>query len=91
MARGALDERLKDFTVPRQAAEQVINEHDCSDQHACTACGYRPSKKQPVCPSQAIAYALIRGRAPRWHEPTPKPSTVQPEQDGLFPASRSTR
>jgi hypothetical protein len=65
MARqcGALDARLLDWG---SVTAEVLKEHDCSDGRACAACGYRPTRRQPVCWSVAVAQGLRCGRAPRW-------------------------
>jgi len=80
--RGAVDPRLLDLRSRQALAvviEEVLREHDCSGEE-CSACGYRPTRRQKVCRSVAVAQGLRAGRAPRWNgEPdTPEPHPADP-------------
>jgi hypothetical protein len=78
--RGAVDPRLLDLCsrlALAVAIEEVLREHDCSGEE-CTACGYRPTRRQRVCRSVALAQGLRVGRAPRWNE---EPDALVPSPD----------
>ncbi|MGH3611384.1 MAG: hypothetical protein ACRDRK_01930 [Pseudonocardia sp.] len=58
---GALDPRLLDLRSRSAVAaliEEVLREHDCSGDE-CAACGYRPTRRQKVCRSVAVAKGLL--------------------------------
>lgn len=79
--RGALDRRLLDVrSVAAEVLAAVLKEHDCSDGRACAACGYRPTRRRPVCRSVAVAQGLRWGRALRWAGDDP--SVVGEGSDG---------
>lgn len=87
--RGALDRRLLDLrAVTAEFLDAVMREHDCSGQE-CTACGYRPTRRQKVCRSVEVARGLRCGRAPRWagDETDPAHEISDAGQDELFAAS----
>jgi hypothetical protein len=65
--RGAVDHRLLDWRAANaEVLAAVLKDHDCSDGQACVACGYRPTRRQPVCRSVVLARALRGGRAAQW-------------------------
>lgn len=75
--RGAVDPRLLDLrsrSALTAVIEEVLREHDCSGEE-CAACGYRPTRRQRVCRSVAVAQGLRAGRVPRWNEPEAPEST----------------
>lgn len=84
--RGAVDSRLLDLrsrSALSVVIEEVLREHDCSGEE-CAACGYRPTRRQRVCRSVAVAKGLRAGRAPRWNG---EPEALEPAPDepcGLF-------
>ena len=87
--RGELDPRLLDLRSRSALAlviQEVLQKHDCSGEE-CTACGYRPTQRQRVCRSVAIAQGLRAGRAPRWNGDKPDaPEQLSPTDPcGLLP------
>lgn len=64
--RGAVDHRLLDGrAVTARVLAAMLTEHDCSNGRACMACGYWPSRRQPVCRSVALVQGRRVGYAPQ--------------------------
>lgn len=84
--RGAVDPRLLDLRSRSALAvviQEVLREHDCSGEE-CTACGYRPTQRQRVCRSVAVAQGLRAGRAPRWNHESDVPESSPDDPCGLL-------
>lgn len=69
----SVDERLRaPGRIPEDVLVEVLKDHGIPDgsTQACAACGYVPTRRQPVCRSTAVAVALRFGRRPEWNGPT---------------------
>lgn len=90
MEIGAVDERLTNnwpVSIPAEVLRQVLADHDCSASE-CAVCGYRPTRRQPVCRSSELAKAVLWGRKPKWAGEVPAPRTeADCEQMDLFASS----
>lgn len=101
---GELDRRLTDGRrVTAAEVEAVLADHQAEasvrsaqkarcDVQACAACGYRPTRQQPVCRSVAVAQGIRWGRTPQWHGPIEEHGHEQEravEQRELFDVERS--
>lgn len=83
--RGAVDPRLLDLrsrSALTAVIAEVLREHVCSGEE-CSACGYRPTRRQRVCRSVAVAQGLRAGRAPRWNEEPDVPESSPDDPCGL--------
>lgn len=80
MARGELDGRLTDGRqITAAVVDAVLADHQAEAEVRCAqkarrevtacACGYEPTRQQPVCRSVVVAQAVRWGRAPQWHGP----------------------